>query len=236
METTLTPTWNDQHTTLTLTAQAEGADRVKIYAGYYPNLYQFEGEDELVLSDLPHDEHRFLYVRAVGLVGDFEQTEGEYLGTLPILHPVLGIVKTCDGDRNIVDFVEKKNGTVKRWIAGQRVVKISTFNVNLFVEGELYQSFKVCGGQPMADPGPAPDKEGCEFAYWGYKYEPPAPVPPAPSPTPPERTEFRVTYEPLNGQPYMEEWVKKGDKATPPQDPESATTGRPFLGWSVKTD
>lgn len=226
---TININWDSLHRELTLTATTEGAAATFIQAGYAPNFYSFEGRDTLTISDLEHVDGKPLYLRAVGLnsAGE-EMLETETLTSTPIYHPIIGIVKTCDGERNIIDIVEYKNGKVsERFKSGQRVVKIGTVNVNFYVDGELYLTKKVCSGQPMEQPDDPELPEGCELMYWAEE------VPD------PYEGKFRVTMSPVNGkQNTIVEWVKAGEKATKPADPEppESKAGCPFHGWYERID
>lgn len=223
--TTITATWDDLQESLTLTAKSEGFVAAHIYAGYAPNYYLFEANNKLTLTDIPHSDHEFIYVRAVGLSSDkVEHPESELFIVVPVKHPILGIVKSCDGeDKYIIDFVEKKDGKVtKRWQSGRRVVKISTFDVEFWDGDELYLSEKVCAKQPMERPeDPESGEEGCKFMLWKYE---------TPDPEIDDRAIITFSPNSENIKDYPFQRVKIGEKLVEPPDPVNPN-GCPFDGW-----
>lgn len=163
----VTIAWNDTRSTLTLTGSASGASGVRIYAGYGPNDYNYRADNQLVISDFNHKDHQFLYIRVVAFDGSGKELAGgEFFTAIQLKHPILGLVKTCDGDKNIIDFVEKRSGkAIERFKSGKRVVKIGTFNVTFYDGDTLIESVKVCEGGTVAPPTP-PEKSDAKFAYW----------------------------------------------------------------------
>lgn len=221
--TTITVTWDDLRRSLTIDAKAVGASSCLIQAGYGPNTYLFSGKNTLTVTDIPHTTEKFLYIRAVGLNSDgTELVAGELLTAVSIKHPILGIVRTCDGDKNIIDFVEKKNGVVTpRFKDGKRVVRISTFDVNFYDGDELYTSQVVCAKQPMKKPEDPTGEGDCQFAFWKYE-----------TPDPEIDDRAIVTFSPgsENIKDYPFQKVKVGEKLVEPPDPVNPN-GCPFDGW-----
>lgn len=125
-------TWNDTRTTISITASAENASAITINAGYLPGGSDILGltnpgtSSTLELSDLNHGSNQMLYISVIPI--DAENNEHPELATYavyPIPNPIIGVIKTCDETKYIVDIVEKKRGATncsERWKNGQRVV------------------------------------------------------------------------------------------------------------------
>lgn len=162
-------TWNDTRDTVTITATADDVANIKIYAGIAPNDYSYSGANSLNISNLPHVPGSYLYIRAVALdEDDNEVTCNEAFATVPIPHPILGIAKTCDGEKNIIDFVEKKNGVwSERWQSGKRIVTIGECGPQPGVDGwrALSTTWLFDGTQIIKNPFLHNDKNQMYFEH-----------------------------------------------------------------------
>lgn len=225
----ITTTWDSARKTLTVRGEADGVSSVKVFAGFAPNVYEFEGTNELVLTDLPHGTQEFLYLRAVGVdASGNEYVSGELFTAIKLKHPILGIVKNCDEDKNIIDFIEIKKGKkVERFKSGERIVKISTHDVRFFVDGKLYEHRQVCAGQPMARPDDPDLPAGCDLVFWAEEYEYPT------------ANKLKVVFNPMNGKENATvEYVEAGEKVKRPPTPKSPNGKEdcPFHGWYQLTE
>lgn len=128
--------WNDTRRVCTITAQAGGASKILISAGYSPNLGDIKSKQvtgstiSMSVEDLDHGTGQLLYLSAIPI--DSEGAQRPAYGvwkTVPIPNPILGVtIPDCekeDGKQEyIVDIIEHKidNSCTPRWQVGDRLV------------------------------------------------------------------------------------------------------------------
>lgn len=166
-------TWNDTRTTINITASAENATAITMNAGYSPNSSDILSlttpgvNGTLELSDLNHGSNQMLYISVIPL--DAENNEHLELATYavyPIPNPIIGIVKTCDETKYIVDMVEKKRGATgcsEKWKNGKRVV----------IKEKCAGGGEVRGGQfidHMIATSYTPSGSNSKFGTWQFAY------------------------------------------------------------------
>ena len=124
--------WNDAHTELTISATSTNITQFEFRIGTTPgdsNLAWEKGVPSVTITGLDYETTKYVYAQVHPYMRRDEWMDWNYydtiysVATIPLLHPVLGIVKTCDETTNIVDIVETKgDGSISpRWLGGQRV-------------------------------------------------------------------------------------------------------------------
>lgn len=170
--------WASDNRSVTFTPTSQNVSIWSFKAGT-----QLEGSDlgsinnvtSFTLTNLPYGMNQTIYLTVIPVVGGIPQEQYAAHETYLVKTPVLGLVKTCDGSKSIVDIVEKKaNGTVtERWQGGKRVLETQAWDVKFQMpDGTAIKEDRVCNGAqvtlPMPPVGPDPD---CTFAYWTYDDE-----------------------------------------------------------------
>lgn len=126
-----TISYSGSHSTffqVTVELESRGS-RVKLYDSSIGNgssvtlkNLSYQPNDILYIKVTPRIELRSACYSYIG--SHLTYNDLTYYATVPLTAPVLGVVKTCDETKNIVDIVEAKlSGEIgERWLTGKRIV------------------------------------------------------------------------------------------------------------------
>lgn len=119
--------WDDVRRCARISATSEDVSDFEMGVGDspYSNAVYTDTGSTLEVCDLEHGAGQILYARATPKIPGHTYTESTNYATFSIPNPILGVAKTCDNEKYIVDIVENKQGTLtKKWQTGKRIVKV----------------------------------------------------------------------------------------------------------------
>lgn len=167
----VTETWSADNSTLTISVAptTDGYEALEgfLIAARYNNsgepFAQVVGGRELAIDNTDPKIGKYIYLVVKPIVGGVPLNMNSIFRVVTVKPVAIGIYKTCDGDKNIVEMVEKKGDLIKR---GKQMLIIKSFDVEFYVDGELYATQKTCEGHQVVLPEDPPATEAGDFAYW----------------------------------------------------------------------